>query len=104
MTELWSVTDKGLFRHRVTRGDADPIVFDPPQTLVPAPLRAGVKWELDDEVAGTPMHQQFTVLGEVEVVLAAGKFPAVHIPCEQTWPISVNIHSRVLPGAGFVKE
>jgi hypothetical protein len=24
VAELWSVTDKGVLRHRVTRGDADP--------------------------------------------------------------------------------
>jgi hypothetical protein len=104
MTELWSVTDRGVLRHRITRSDGDPIVFDPPQTLVPAPLRPGVKWELEDEVEGTRMRQQFTVVGETDVDLAAGKFRAFHLRCEQPWPISITIDRWFVPGTGFVKD
>jgi hypothetical protein len=103
-TEMLSVENSGVFCHQRTGHDGRTLPFDPPLTVIPWPLQVGTKWELEDEVAGSPMHQQFTVVSEEDVVVPAGSFHAFHLRCEQPWPISVTIERWFAPGVGYVKD
>lgn len=103
-TELLNVDDEGIHRYRRTNADGKSIVSDPPQTLVPAPLQPGAKWELDDRTAGMEMHQQFTIVGQESVAVPAGVYAAYRLHSEQPWPLSINIDRWFVPGVGVVKD
>ena len=102
-TELISVDDAGVHCHERAGADGKAVPFVPPQTMVPAPLRLGATWEINDHVAGTG-PQQFTAAAEEEVVVPAGTFAAVRLRCEQPWPISTTLDRWFAPGTGVVKE
>lgn len=103
-TELIHVDDTGIHRYRRTNADGKSIVSDPPQTLVPAPLQLGAKWELDDRTAGMEMHQQFTVAAQEAVTVPAGIYYAYRLHSEQPWPLSMTIDRWFAPGVGLVKD
>ncbi len=99
-----AVDERGLLMHarRSTAGDL--ATFKSPRVLLPIPLQAGTKWELQDEVAGTTMRQVFQASAEETVVVPAGEFRAYRLHCEQPWPLSIMIDRWFAPGTGFVKE
>ena len=103
-TELIEADDTGIRIYRRTSAERKAVVSDPPQTLVPASLKIGVKWELDDRAAGTEMHQQFTVAAQESVTVPAGTYQAYRLHCEQPWPLSTTIDRWFVPGVGFVKD
>ncbi len=103
-TELMSVTDRGVLCYARTWSEDKSVRFDPPQTLVPASLTVGAKWELDDTVAGSDMHQKWNVAAEEEIEVPAGKFKAYRFHSEQPWPISITIDRWFVPGTGLVKD
>ncbi len=103
-TELITLDERGVFCLRRTSAHGKSVSFEPPQRLLPAELKLGAKWELDDEVAGTEMHQQFTVAAEEDVVVPAGTFHAYRFEAEEPWPISITIQRWFAPGTGFVKD
>ncbi len=103
-TELIEADDAGVRIYRRTSAERKAVVSDPPQTLVPASLKIGVKWELDDRAAGTEMHQQFTVATQESVTVPAGTYQAYRLHCEQPWPLSTTIDRWFVPGVGFVKD
>lgn len=102
-TELISIDTAGVHCHQRTGPDGKTITFDPPQTLVPAPLTVGARWSIDDHVIGGGA-QEFTVTGEEDVAVPAGNFRAFRIHCDQQWPISGTIDRWFVPGTGFVKD
>ncbi len=103
-TELITSDEGGVFCLRRTSAHGQSISLEPPLRLVPAELKLGAKWEVDDEVAGAEMHQQFTVAAEEDVVVPAGTFHAFRFEAEVPWPISIAIQRWFVPGTGFVKE
>ena len=103
-TELITADERGVFCLSRTIAYGKTISFKPPQRLVPAELKIGVKWESDDEVAGTEMHQQFTVAAEEDVVVPAGTFHAFRFDSGEPWPISIVIRRWFAPGTGLVKD
>ena len=102
-TELISIDAGGVHCHERIGPDGKSVTFDPPQTLVQAPLKVGMKWSVDDHVAGGGA-QEFSVVSEEEVAVPAGKFRAFRIHCDQQWPISGSIDRWFVPGTGFVKD
>lgn len=103
-TDLIAVDETGVHRYERTIAGKNAIIFKPPQTLVPAPLKVGDTWELDDRAAATEMHQRWTVAAEEVVDVPAGNYHAFRLRCEQPWPISVTIDRWFAPGFGFVKD
>ncbi len=103
-TELIAVDERGIVCHRRSLANGKTVSFEPPQRLIPAELKLGAKWELDGEVAGAEMHQQFTIAAEEEVVVPAGTFHAYRFDCEDPWPIAIAIRRWFFPGIGFVKD
>jgi hypothetical protein len=102
--ELMTLDDKGWVCHFRGGKDGRMARLDPPQTIVPASLKAGDSWESDGEVAGMEMRQRFTIVGEESVHVAAGTFRAFHIHCDDASVMSVALDRWFYPGVGFVKE
>ena len=103
-TESIDVTDRGVLCYARTWSKDKSRQFDPPQTLVPEPLKIGVTWELNDIVAGSDMHQKWSVAAEEEVEVPAGKFKAYRLHSEQPWPLSIMIDRWFVRGTGIVKD
>ncbi|MEP6809593.1 MAG: hypothetical protein ABI992_05070 [Chthoniobacterales bacterium] len=91
-----------LYARRSTAGEV--VNFDPPRVLLPIPLKVGTQWELEDDVAGTAMLQKLKVIAEETITVPAGEFHALHLHCEQPWPLSIVIDRWFAPGTGFVKD
>ena len=103
-TELITADERGVFCLRRSTAHGNSASFEPPQRLLPAELKLGAKWELDDEVGGAERHQQFTVAAEEDVIVPAGTFHAYRFDAEEPWPISIAIQRWFAPGTGFVKD
>jgi hypothetical protein len=103
-TELIAVDERALVCLRRSWPSGKTVSFDPPQGMLPAELKVGAKWELDDDVAGVDMHQRFTVGAEGDVVVPAGTFHAYRFDCEEPWPLSIAIQRWFSPGTGFIKD
>lgn len=103
-TQLIAEDETGIHLYERTSAEKKAIIFNPPQTLVPGPLKIGANWELDDRAADTQMHQRWTVAAEEVVEVPAGNYHAFRFHCEQPWPISIAIDRWFAPGFGFVKE
>jgi hypothetical protein len=103
-TELIAENEEGLLCFRRSTSDGKSISFDPPMRLLPAQLSLGTKWELDEEVAGVEMHQQFNVAAEEDVTVPAGTFHAYRLEAQEPWPLSIAIERWFAPGTGFVKD
>ena len=102
-TELVTIDERGMLCHQRAAADGKAVILDPPQTMIPAPLKEGASWEVNDHVAGGGT-QRFTIAGQEEVIVAAGTFQAFRAHCEQPWPISTTTDRWYAPGTGLVKE
>lgn len=103
-TELLSVTESGIKRHQRTLKEGPAIRFNPPETVVPWPLKPGTKWTLDEVVEGTPARLEFQAGESEEVVVPAGTFQAYRLVAVHPWPLSMSIERWFAPGTGIVKE
>ena len=102
-TELVSVDERGVHCHQRAGADGKATILEPPQTTVPAPLKMGVTWQVDDHVAGGGT-QQFAVVGAEDIAVPAGTFRAFRLRCEQPWPISTTTERWFAPGTGTIKD
>jgi hypothetical protein len=102
-TELITVDERGVHCHQRSGADGKATILEPPQTLVPAPLKIGATWEVNDHVAGGGV-QQFTITAEEDVTVPAGKFHAFRMRCQQPWPISTTTERWFAPGTGVVAD
>jgi hypothetical protein len=103
-TELMTLDEHGWVCHFRAGKDGRMAKLDPPQTIVPATIKAGDSWDTDGEVAGMEMHQHFVVGSEESVTVAAGTFRAFRIHCEDSSVMSAKLDRWFFPGVGFVKE
>ena len=102
--ELMTLDEHGLVCHFRAGKDGRMAKLDPPQTLVPAAIKAGDSWDSEGEVAGMEMRQHFVVGQEEPVRVAAGTFRAFRIHCEDSSVMSAKLDRWFCPGVGFVKE
>src|SRR5437763_10058118 len=103
-TELMTLDDHGWLCHFRAGKDGRMAKLDPPQTLVPATIKSGDSWDTDGEVAGMEMRQHFVIGNEESVTVAAGRFRAFHIHCEDSSVMSAKLDRWFFPGVGFIKE
>ena len=103
-TELMTLDDHGWVCHFRAGKDGRMAKLDPPQTLVPATIKSGDSWDTDGEVAGMEMRQHFVIGNEESVTVAAGRFRAFHIHCEDSSVMSAKLDRWFFPGVGFIKE
>lgn len=78
--------------------------FNPPQSIVATPLKAGATWNFDAKLGADAVHQHYAVLGEEAVAVPAGKFQAFHIHGEQNSPNEMVIDRWFVKGVGIVKD
>ena len=102
-TELISVDERGVLCHERAGADGKATILEPPQTIVPSPLKVGATWEVNDHVAGGGT-QQFKITAEEDVTVPAGKFHAFRMRCEQPWPISTTTERWFAPGTGIIAD
>jgi hypothetical protein len=103
-TELVSVNEHGIVCFARSEKEGKLAKLDPPETLVPAPLKVGATWDLDGDVIGMRIHQHLTVVAEENVSVAAGRFRAFHLQCEDSSLMSIKLDRWFVPGTGLVKE
>jgi hypothetical protein len=103
-TDLLSVNDQGIICRARINLDGELIKFNPPQTMIAAPLKKGAGWDFNGEVGELKVHQHYDVLGEEDVKVPAGEFHAFHIHGEQTSPSSMTIDRWFATGIGIVKD
>lgn len=103
-TELVTVSESGIMCLARSGKDGKIAKLNPPEPVIVAPLKVGASWDSSGEVAGIKMHQRFTVVGEENVTVPAGRFRAFHLQCEDSSLMSIKLDRWFVPGTGFVKE
>src|SRR5947207_15503107 len=72
--------------------------------MMSAPVRPGVKWNVNGQVGEMKVRQHYNVTGEEDVEVPAGEFHASRIHGEQTSPSPMTIDRWFVPGTGIVKD
>jgi hypothetical protein len=103
-TDLITVDDHGIICWARINLDGELIKFNPPQTMVAAPLKQGATWNFDGQAGDLKVQQQYNVTGEEDIEVPAGEFHAFHIRGEQSSPSRMTIDRWFVPGTGIVKD
>jgi len=103
-TDLITVDEHGITCWARINLDGELIKFNPPQTMVAAPLKQGATWNFDGQAGELKVHQQYNVTGEEDIEVPAGEFHAFHIRGEQSLPSRMTIDRWFVPGTGIVKD
>jgi hypothetical protein len=103
-TDLVTVDEHGITCWARINLDGELIKFNPPQTMVAAPLKPGATWNFDGQAGDLKVHQQYNVTGEEDIEVPAGEFRAFHIRGEQSLPSRMTIDRWFAPGTGVVKD
>src|SRR6266513_1984841 len=103
-TDLLSVDDHGIFCWARINLDGELVNFNPPQTMIAAPLKKGAAWDFNGQAGDLKVQQHYDVVGEENIGVPAGKFQAFRIHGEQTAPNRMTIDRWFAPGVGIVKD
>jgi hypothetical protein len=103
-TDLVTVDEHGITCWARINLDGELIKFNPPQTMVAAPLKQGTAWNFDGQAGDLKVHQEYNVTGEEDIEVPAGEFHAFHIRGEQSSPSRMTIDRWFVPGTGIVKD
>jgi hypothetical protein len=103
-TDLVTVNEHGITCWARINLDGELIKFNPPQTMVAAPLRQGATWNFDGQAGDLKVQQRYNVTGEEDIEVPAGEFHAFHIRGEQSSPSRMTIDRWFVPGTGIVKD
>ena len=103
-TDLLTVDDRGIICVARIDQNGEMTRLNPPQTMIAAPLKAGMRWDFDGEVGGIKVLQHYSVIGQEDVVVPAGKFRAFQIHAEQEAPNFMTIDRWFVQGTGIVKD
>src|SRR5262245_52436129 len=103
-TDLVTVDEHGINCWARINLDGQLIKFNPPQTMVAAPLKQGATWNFDGEAGDLKVRQRYDVTGEEDIEVPAGEFHAFHIRAEQSLPSRMTIDRWFAPGTGIVKD
>jgi hypothetical protein len=103
-TDLVTVDEHGITCWARINLDGELIKFNPPQTMVAAPLRQGATWDFNGQAGDLKVRQRYNVTGEEDIEVPAGEFHAFHIRGEQSSPSRMTIDRWFAPGTGIVKD
>jgi hypothetical protein len=103
-TDLMSVDDHGIICWARINLDGELVRFNPPQTMIAAPLKKGAGWDFNGQAGDLKVQQHYDVVGEEKIEVPAGKFHAYRIHGEQTVPSRMTIDRWFAPGVGIVKD
>ena len=84
--------------------DGELVKFDPPQTMIAAPLEKGGKWDFNGEAGELKVNQHYDVVGDEDIKVPAGEFHTLRIHGEQTTPSPMTIDRWFASGIGIVKD
>jgi hypothetical protein len=103
-TDLVAIDERGITCWARINLDGELIKFNPPQTMIAAPLKPGAAWNFDGQAGDLKVHQQYNVTGVEDIEVSAGEFHAFHIRAEQSAPSHMTIDRWFAPGTGIVKD
>jgi hypothetical protein len=103
-TDLLTVDEHAITCWARINLDGELVKFNPPQTMVAAPLKQDATWNFDGQAGDLKVHQQYDVTGEEDIEVPAGEFHAFHIRGEQSSPSRMTIDRWFVPGTGVVKD
>src|SRR6266403_1612361 len=103
-TDLFAINEQGIVCCARINLDGELVKFNPPQTMIAAPLKKGAGWDFNGQASELKVYQNYEVLGEEDVKVPAGEFHAFHIRGEQTSPSSMAIDRWFAAGVGIVKD
>ena len=103
-TDLLTVDEHGIVCWARINLDGELVKFNPPQTMIAAPLKKGAGWDFNGKASELKVQQHYDVLGEEKIDVPAGKFHAFRIHGEQTSPNRMTIDRWFVPGVGIVKD
>src|ERR1044071_6953503 len=103
-TDLLTVDEHGITCWARVNLDGELVKFDPPQTVIAAPLKKGAAWNFDGRAGELKVQQHYDVLGEEKIEVPAGGFQAFRIHGEQTTPNRMTTERWFAPGVGIVKD
>jgi len=103
-TDLLAIDEHGIVCWARLNLDGELVKFDPPQTMIAAPLRKGIRWDFSGQAGDLQVRQHYEVVGEEDIEVPAGEFHAFRIHAEQKLPSQMTIDRWFAPGAGIVKD
>jgi hypothetical protein len=103
-TDLLTVDEHGIICWARLNLDGELVKFDPPQTMIAAPLKKGASWDFNGRAGELKVNQHYDVVGEEDINVPAGKFRTLRIRGEQTSPSPMTIDRWFASGIGIVKD
>jgi hypothetical protein len=103
-TDLLTVDENGIACWGRMNLDGETVRFNPPQIIVSAPLKTGLRWDFNGRAGDFAVRQHYDLVGEEDIEVPAGEFHAFHIRGEQTAPSPMTIERWFAPGTGIVKD
>jgi hypothetical protein len=103
-TDLVAINEQGISCWARINLDSELVKFNPPQTMIAAPLKKGAGWDFNGNAGEMKVHQHYDVTGEEEIEVPAGTFHAFHIHGEQTSPSRMTIDRWFASGIGIIKD
>lgn len=103
-TDLVTIDEHGITCWARINLDGELIKFNPPQTMIAAPLKQGATWNFDGQAGDLKVHQHYDVTGDEDIEVPAGEFHVFHIRGAQSSPSPMTIDRWFAPGTGIVKD
>jgi len=103
-TDLVAISEQGISCWARINLDGELVKFNPPQTMIAAPLKKGAGWDFNGNAGEMKVHQHYDVTGEEDIEVPAGTFHAFHIHGEQTSPSRMTIDRWFASGIGIIKD
>jgi hypothetical protein len=103
-TDLVAINEQGISCWARINLDGELVKFNPPQTMIAAPLKKGAGWDFNGNAGEMKVHQHYDVTGEEDIEVPAGTFHAFHIHGEQTSPSRMTIDRWFASGIGIIKD
>jgi hypothetical protein len=105
-TDLLTINEHGIICWARLNLDGELVKFDPPQTMIAAPLKKGASWDFNSDTVGGELkvHQHYDVVGDEDIKVPAGEFRTFRIHGEQTSPSPMTIDRWFASGVGIVKD
>jgi len=103
-TDLITVDEHGITCWARVNLDGQLVKLDPPQKMITAPLKKGLRWDFNGQAGEESVRQRYEVVSEEDVSVPAGKFHSFRIYGEQTSPSRTTIDRWFAIGVGIVKD
>jgi hypothetical protein len=103
-TDVLAINEHGITCWARINLDGELVKFNPPQTIIAAPLKKGARWDFTGQAGELKVHQHYDVIGEEDIEVPAGEFHTFHVHGEQTSPNSMTIERWFASGIGIIKD